>query len=229
MKRNYIDQNIYDKIMHAMKQSGVPTMVFEIAKKMDMNLPRLFYEKILKSKTYSDKVAFANNLIGVYGNYFAMFYYKSKKFNVQNEVSLYDNDKKFDLKADLGFMDNYGMQNYCEVKASPYVGNITNYYDSDDKNVTLEFSDKDLLKYDNIGRKLLKQVERLLKYGKVTVVIFKGCAISKDVMEKLLDLNVEIKTLAIDIKELENFIDDVIQKTLDHLNKKNINPSKKVK
>lgn len=83
--KNYIDKELYGEIMTAMKRSEIPDAVFELAKKMDMNLPKLFYEKILNSKNSHDKLSFSANLLGIYGNYFAAFYFKQRYANVKTK------------------------------------------------------------------------------------------------------------------------------------------------
>ena len=78
--------------------------------------------------------------------------------------------------------------------------------------------DKDILKYKEIGSKLIKQVSKLIKTGKnVTVVIFDGCFMDDIIKDKLNKMGANIFKLAVNINDLEDQIYDMVFKVTEGL------------
>lgn len=229
-RKNYIDKELYDEIMIAMKRSGIPPEVFSIAKKMDMNLPYEFKEKIFdlpnivdqgkrKEAVERNKEYFSKNLLGIYGNYFATYYYSSR-YKVENEKPVYNENGNLDGKADLFFLDENGNENYCEVKATPYILGYQNGFSKQ----------KEILKYQKMGEKLLRQAAKLKRTNaNVIVVLFDGCQVDKEISEKLKEMEIKVQSLQINIDMLESFIDDLIGKIeMNFYNKNNSINNRKI-
>ncbi len=223
MKKGFIDKEIYEELMVLMKQNGINKNIFSLAKKMNINLPRLFYEKLVSSKDIKAKEQLSKNLLGIYGNYLATFYYQSLGYKVENEKPIYNNSMDSDGRpigsADIYFIDEKGDKCYCEVKATKQIlGN------------TQDYIDEETIKYRNIGKKLLKQVYKLgINGDKVIVIKFEGCYIDNAILEKLNDFNVSVKTLAIKIDDLEKMVDDIIDKVAEGLKNKKVFKKNKLK
>lgn len=229
-RKNYIDKELYDEIMIAMKRSGIPPEVFSIAKKMDMNLPYEFKEKIFdlpnivdqgkrKEAVERNKEYFSKNLLGIYGNYFATYYYSSR-YKVENEKPVYNENGNLDGKADLFFLDENGNENYCEVKATPYILSSENGFSKQ----------KEILKYQKMGEKLLRQAAKLKRTNaNIIVILFDGCKVDQIILEKLQSMGIEVKFLQINIDMLESFIDDLIDKIeMNFYNKNNSINNRKI-
>lgn len=216
MMINFEDKDIYEKILDLLRVSGINEDIIALADKMDINLPKLFYEKILFSSTndLSKNVSIVSKtILGVYGNYIATNYYKGLGYNTENEYKICDKDGKLITKADIYFIDNNGKENFCEVKATPQIiDNIRNYVD--DSNLSIgSFTDRDneILKYKNIGKKLIKQVDKLsFNNNKVSVIVFDGCYIDDIILEKLSERNATLRKIAVNINELEDMITHII-------------------
>ncbi len=221
--KNYIDKELYGEIMTAMKRSGIPDAVFELARKMDMNLPKLFYEKVLNSKNSNDILSFSRNLLGIYGNYFAALHFKQSYANVKTEMPLYK-ENKLCTNVDISFTDENGVLNLCEVKTSPYIGFVTSYRDEMGNIINNNSSIEEMKKYRGIGDKLLKQVGKLIKYNtKVNVVVYDGTIISDGIDKVLNDTenkNISKIIIPISINKLEADVDDLIDKILENFNSK---------
>ncbi len=221
--KNYIDKELYGEIMTAMKRSEIPDAVFELAKKMDMNLPKLFYEKVLNSKNSNDILSFSRNLLGIYGNYFAALHFKQSYANVKTEMPLYKENKLY-TNVDISFTDENGVLNLCEVKASPYIGFVTSYRDEMGNIINNNSSIEEMKKYRGIGDKLLKQVGKLIKYNaRVNVVVYEGTIISDGIDKVLNDnenKNISKIIIPISINKLEADVDDLIDKILENFNSK---------
>ncbi len=241
--KNYIDKELYEEIMIAMKRSGVPDAVFELAKKMDMNLPKMFWDKILNSKNSNDILSFSRNLLGIYGNYFAALYYKERYVNVKTEMPLYGQDNKPCTNVDISFVDENGVLNLCEVKASPYIGIVDNYIDENGNIVNNNSGIEEMKKYKNIGEKLLTQINKLTEYpAKVNVVIFEGSVISDEIDKEIKKKNEELKdknktledeiiskkTMSITINQLESYVDNLIDTVIEKFNNKTKFNSRKI-
>lgn len=192
---------------------GISEQILNQASLMDLNIPKLIYEKLICK--YNAKILdeVTKNLLGVYGNYIATLYCKKMYKKVQNEVPIKDEKGNVITKADIAFTDLSGNENYCEVKAaSQIIDNIRNYVDKDENKLSY-FTDKDniIIKYKNIGKKLITQVKKLLTTNKkVNVFIFEGCIVDEVIKQKLKELNVNVIILATNVNELEEEIKNML-------------------
>ena len=197
------------KLINIFNDNGITFPIFNHAKMMDFNLIKLFNDKIFNNYNEKSLEVVTKNLLGVYGNYIASNYFKVLGYNVENEKDIKDKNNIVLTKADISFIDKEGNLNLCEVKATPQIiDNIRNYVDKDEQ-ITGTYTDKDeeIVKYKNIGKKLIKQVNKLkTSNNKVNVVVFKGCFIDDIIKEKLASENVNLITINVDINELENNI-----------------------
>ena len=197
------------KLINIFNDNGITFPIFNHAKMMDFNLIKLFNDKIFNNYNEKSLEVVTKNLLGVYGNYIASNYFKVLGFKVENEKDIKDKNNIVLTKADISFIDKEGNLNLCEVKATPQIiDNIRNYVDKDEQ-ITGTYTDKDeeIIKYKNIGKKLIKQVSKLkTSNNKVNVVVFEGCFIDDIIKEKLARENVNIITINVDINELENNI-----------------------
>lgn len=228
-----ISDNTYNSIFSTLNHYGINSDIIAMAKKMDNDLPKLFYDKILsatdKKELKFNKDVIVKMLLGIYGNYLATLYYKNLGYKVENEYPVYDSNDMLLTKADLEFVDEYGNQNLCEVKlASQIIDNIRNYKSEDEElyNGKVYYDmDDDIIKYKKIGDKLITQVKKLKNSGKnITVVIFEGCYMDDIVRDKLTkELGVSIKTIAINVKLLKEQIEEIVEDISDELLEKNNN------
>ncbi len=198
----YIDNELYNKIFNCLSKFGIDKNIIDIANKMDVDLVKLIYDKIincnLKNKDKNiDSVS--KNILGIYGNYVAYLYYTGLGYSVFLEYPVHDENNKVLTKADLAFYDKEGKLNLCEVKTTfEIILSKVNY------KKTKEDSDKlDIIKYLNIGKKLLKQVKKLKKKSdRINVVIFNNCYVDGIVKNILIKNNVSIRLLSLDVYEL---------------------------
>lgn len=209
---NNIDNGIRELILKALYDNGINDKLITEAKKMDVDLVRLFYDKITLEKDLrkleNNIDVIVKSLLGIYGNYVATSYFEGLGYQVENEYPVYDENKKLLTKADLVFTDNNGEVNLCEVKTtSQIIDNIRNYRDDEEKKYNGKYyydMDSDIIKYKEIGTKLIKQATKLKKSGKkVLVVIFNGCFMDDIIKDKLSKLGVNVFTMAPNVKELE--------------------------
>ena len=145
----------------------------------------------------------------------------SFKFTVPAPVI--DEEGKVVTKADLAFLDKDGNHNYCEVKMAPQIiDNIRNYYEDEKlENGNYEDKDNEIIKYKNIGKKLINQVCKLKKTNKkVIVVVPEDCIIDNVIKNELLKQDVEIKRIAIKFKDLEMLTKKIIDDFIKEYNKK---------
>ena len=215
-----INEERYEKVLSALKEACINEEVISLALKMEINLVKLFDEKIINANKRNIKnniEVVSKNLLGIYGNYIATNYYKGLGYNVFNEYDVCDKKGKLVTKADIYFVDKNGKQNYCEVKTTPQIiDNIRNYVD-DNNLLKGSYVDKDneILKYKNIGKKLLKQVEKLSSNnGVVNVIVFNGCYIDDIILNSLKEKNVVIRKLAVSIEELEKTVMQTVYRVL---------------
>ncbi len=232
--KKYIDNNIYDFILKTLKENDINDEIIKIANKMDVDLPNIFYEKILCVNNVDELSknvdVVAKSLLGIYGNYLASYYYKKLGYDVENEYEIKEG-KKIITKADIAFTNHEGDINLCEVKATPQIiDNVKNYnsiYKKECDNVFYLDMDSDIIKYKEIGNKLIKQVSKLTKTkNKVTVIIFEGCFIDDAIKDKLKAMGASIFTLAVNINELENHAYDIVYNVMSQL--KSINNDEKM-
>ena len=116
---------------------GISKQILNQASLMDLNIPKLIYEKLICKYNTKTLDEVTKNLLGVYGNYIATLYCKRMYKNVQNEVPIKDKSGKVITKADIVFTDLNDNENYCEVKATnQIIDNIRNYVDKDENKLS---------------------------------------------------------------------------------------------
>ena len=223
MKKIEVDNVKFYELTCAMMNCGIDSQVFNMARKMDFNLPYLFYEKLILNRNDESKKQLSKNLLGIYGNLIAHNYFLGLGYNAINECPVYDADGNEITKADIFFVDNNGVENYCEVKTvSQIIDNIRNYVD-EEEDLTAVYTDKDneIIKYKNIGKKLVKQVEKISgEQKKVNVVVFNGCYIDEVIQDKLKKSNANIITMACDIRELDEYVEKIVDDVDNIVNRK---------
>ena len=141
-----------------------------------------------------------------------------------NKLQIFKNNEFGEVRT---ITDEEGNLNLCEVKlASQIIDNIRNYKSEDEElyNGKVFYDmDDDIIKYKKIGDKLITQVKKLKNSGKnITVVIFEGCYMDDIVRDKLTkDLEVNIKTIAINVKHLKEQIEEIVEDISSELLEKN--------
>lgn len=197
-----------DKIKDILISFGINEDIFCHASKMDLNIVKLFYEKLVCNYSLKNIDEVTRNLLGVYGNYIATKYYKNLYSNVENEVPIIYNNKEI-TKADISFVDENNKVFYVEVKAAKQIiDNIRNYVDLDLplNNCYLD-KDNEIMKYKMIGKKLIEQVKKLSKNNNnIIVAVFEGCYIDSIIRQKLSELNARIDVINVNIERLEEDI-----------------------
>lgn len=212
MKQEY-DITSYE-IIDILNRFSIKKPILDVANKMNFNLVDLFYDKIFVNCDDEKIDEVTKNLLGIYGNFLATYYFEQLGYNVETEVPVYDGKKEV-TKADLSFIDSSGKLNYCEVKAAfQIIDNMRNYKDtSPSKTGCYKDLDKEIIKYKSIGKKLITQVDKLYKTGAlVNVIIFDGCFLDEIIKQKLKERNVKIIKLAVNIYDLEKYIKDKVIK-----------------
>ena len=198
----YIDNEKYNEIFNNLKKHGIDENIMNIASKMDIDLVRLINDKIIncgEKEREKNIDSVSKNILGIYGNYVAYLYYTGLGHNVFLEYPIFDENNKIITKADLAFFDKDNNLNLCEVKtAFEIILNKVNY-----KKIKEDNDKIDIIKYLNIGKKLLKQVKKLKKKSKnVNVIIFNKCYVDGIIKEILNKNNVNIRLLSLDVFEL---------------------------
>ena len=113
---------------------GLPHEIISYAKKMDLDILNLIYEKIINNYDEKKLDEVTRNILGVYGNYIARSYCMSLFKDVDSEVPILDSKGNEITRADICFTDNSGLKHYAEVKcASQIIDNIRNYVDADEQ------------------------------------------------------------------------------------------------
>lgn len=214
MSKILINNEIRNKILNILDKFGIKIDIINMAKKMDLDLVMLFYEKIFINNNIDNLEVVIRNLLGVYGNYHATKYFNDLGYDIKNEFPVRNRIGIIVTKADLGFTDNMGRLNLCEVKAcTQIIDNIRNYIDPNKDKIKVHYKDKDneILKYKYIGKKLIKQAIKLSKSGSVVnIIIFEGCYIDDIIKEQLNKLDAKIVVLSPNINELENNIRKIV-------------------
>lgn len=210
MEKIIIDTN--EKLKQLLIRCGINDHIFYHASKMDVSITKLFKEKIINNYSLKTLDEVTKNLLGVYGNFIATYYCAHLYKNVQNEVPIKDKTGRVVTKADLSYVDNDGSLNYAEVKAAhQIIDNIRNYVDDDNTKGYYEDRDNEMIKYKNIGKKLITQVEKLSDTGKkVNVFIFKGCYVDDVIKRRLREFNTQVHVIMVDIKRLEDEIRNIL-------------------
>ena len=191
---------------------GLPSHIVEFAFKMDLNIPYLINEKIINNFDEKKLDEVTRNILGVYGNYIATSYCMSIFKDVENEVPILDSKGKVITRADISFIDNVGNKHYAEVKcANQIIDNIRNYVDSDLEKDYYEDKDNEIIKYKNIGKKLIEQLKKLSTTGCDTnVFIYKNCYVDGIIRKKIKELGATIIRINLDINELEDEIRNIL-------------------
>ena len=101
-----------NEIIKILNEFGITKPILEEASKMDINVPMLFYDKIINNPSAENIDNVTKNLLGVYGNYLATHYFKMQGYDVDNEVGVYDNGNLL-TRADISFIDSNWIRNYC--------------------------------------------------------------------------------------------------------------------
>lgn len=207
-------------MIEILNRFGITKPLLIEASKMDINVPMLFYDKIINNPSVENIDNVTKNLLGVYGNYHATNYFKKQGYDVENEVGVYDNGNLL-TRADISFIDSNGRRNYCEVKAAfQIIDNIRNYKDNSlDRTGYYKDLDAEIIKYKKIGEKLIKQVEKLSKDGSlVNVIVYDGCYMDEIIKQKLKELGANIITLDVNIYDLEENIKKNVLRISDYFN-----------
>lgn len=207
-------------IIEILNRFGITKPLLMEASKMDINVPMLFYDKIINNPSTENIDDVTKNLLGVYGNYLATHYFKMQGYDVENEVGVYDNGNLL-TRADISFIDSNGRRNYCEVKAAfQIIDNIRNYKDNSlDRTGYYKDLDAEIIKYKKIGEKLIRQVEKLSKDGSlVNVIVYDGCYMDEIIKQKLKELGANIITLDVNIYDLEENIKKNVLRISDYFN-----------
>lgn len=210
-----------NEIIKILNEFGITKPILEEASKMDINVPMLFYDKIINNPSAENIDNVTKNLLGVYGNYHATNYFKMQGYDVENEVGVYDNGNLL-TRADISFIDSNGIRNCCEVKAAyQIIDNIRNYKDNSlEKTGYYKNLDAEIIKYKKIGEKLIKQVKKLSKDGSlVNVIIFDGCYMDEIIKQELKELGANIITLNVNIYDLEENIKKNVLRILSYFSK----------
>ncbi len=196
--------------------------IIKQAKKMDFNLVNLCYNMIISQRPRENFEAVLSALCGIYGNVLATKYFEKLGYEVKNEYPIYDKKGKEITRADVFFIDENNVHNYCEVKAATQIilndksylhTSIVSGYFSRDVYIFDDNSDP-VIKYKMIAKKLIKQVKNLAldNNGVVNIVIFKGCNFEESLRIKLEKMCVNVITLPTDINDLINYLSDLLGK-----------------
>ncbi len=211
MERLFTDEFLEDSIKELLKSVGVNNALFSMARKMNVDLTELFYDKIVLNDSIQNREIVAKSLLGIYGNFIATLYFSGLGYEVENEVPVKDENGKATTYADLSFIDKTGRINYCEVKATTQILGSEKTYRDEDALLTFENKNDEIIKYTQIGKKLVKQAQKLsASNALVNVIIFEGCFVDEKIKEKLSALNVNIITLFPSIIELEKNIKEMV-------------------
>lgn len=206
-----------EELLFIINKVGINDEIVKIASKMDIDIVRLFYDKVICSNenNIDENIDIVSkSMLGIYGNYISSKYLNSLGYETVNEFPVVNSDGKLLTKADIAFYDKDNMLNLCEVKMSYQIlDNIRNYSDFDEEDKKGSYTDKDLIiiKYKNIGKKLLKQVEKLsLTNAKVNVITFDGCYIDDIILSKLKEMKVHHMVINVNIESLEKELKKMI-------------------
>ena len=223
MKKIKIEESAKKYIKEILISNSINEEIIEFAKLMDIDIIRLFHDKIyVENKNIElNKDAISKNLLGVIGNFVANNYFKGLGHETINEYPILNKEGLTVTKADIAYQDLNGIH-LCEVKTtSQIIDNIRNYKDENEKkysdNVFYDL-DKEIIKYKQIGIKVIEQVKKLKESkDNVTLVVFNGCYIDDIIKEKLLKQGVNIKYIAPNIHELEEYVNNITEKIVSDL------------
>ncbi|MDD2377398.1 MAG: hypothetical protein PHD10_01000 [Bacilli bacterium] len=184
--------------------------IIKMARKMNLDINEIFKNMLFSSKRelYESSVS---NFLGVYGNYYATEYLSKRYSKVENEKAIETN--KGLTVVDICFIDG-NIINLCEVKVViQLLLSLNSYKEYSTDNLKREdfvFSNGYSQKrnFVSAGKKLLKQIEKLVAYReqndniKVNFITFKDCFIDPKIIKRLNDLKVEIITIPIGVHEI---------------------------
>lgn len=236
MKESYIDKDIYDMLKFIIIKLGISENILSLAEKMDMDLPSMFYYKMVKTKGWdeerynNEKKALENNILGILGNFFAGFYFQNKGYKVEYESLQHDpaGDYKVDLK-----IEKDELIKYIEVKTTSKIYHPNrDYYDTIEyKNENTPESKREYIKYKKIGKQLLKQVTRLKENGfDAGVVIYLDCEIDPLIINELKGLKVTLlDPIPIDVTNLEERIRKLVDEVEKYIRTKKTIIEEKIK
>ena len=195
-------------IKQLLLNNGINNDILNHAKMMDIDLINLFKNKILFNFNEKKLDELTHHLMGIYGNYYVSLYYKSLGYSVKNEVPIYDGKKEI-TKADIEITDKNNIKCYIEVKLVKQILDSKIKY-IDDKS-TLVIYNNIYRKYEEIGKKLLKQTTKFKDLNKnIIVCVFSDTIIDDDILKKLNNMGVKIKKMAQKASDIEDYIRQII-------------------
>lgn len=218
--KKFIDNDTHDYILKVLEENGLNKQLLDSANKMDIDFVHIFNDKIIgvknKRELEINKDVIVKMLLGVYGNFIASLYYKAVGYKIENEYPVLDDEKNEITRADISFKDHNGKLNLCEVKTTPQIiDNIRNYQDDEEELYNGKYyydMDNDIIKYKEIGKKLINQVKKLKTVSDdVSVVVFKGCFMDDIIKDKLKELGVEVKVLGVSIHNLKKLVEEIVE------------------
>lgn len=226
-KESYIDKDIYDMLKFIIIKLGISENILTLAEKMDMDLPSMFYYKMVKTKGWdeerynNEKKALESNILGILGNFFAGFYFQKKGYKVEYEVP--QHDSAGDYNVDL-VVEKEEEKKYIEVKTTKKI-----YYKYRDYHDTIEYKEENTpeskrryIKYKEMGKHLIKQVTRLRENNFDTaVVIYTDCEIDPLVIKELNGLKVDVlEPIPIDVENLEERVNKLVNEVENYIKSK---------
>lgn len=231
--KKFIDKDTHNYILEVLNENGINDEIIKLASHMDIDLVHIFYDKIIGVKDLNklniNKDIIVKMFLGIYGNFIASSYYKALGFDVKNEDPICDEEGNEITRADISFVDSFGNLHLCEVKTTPQIiDNIRNYQQEDEQMYNDKYyydMDNDIIKYKEIGKKLINQSKKLkTASNNVNVVIFSGCFMDDIIKDKLTNLGVNVKVIGIDVNELKRNVEYIVENISNKLNepKKNI-------
>ncbi|MDD2434926.1 MAG: hypothetical protein PHO63_01590 [Bacilli bacterium] len=188
----------------------LPEEVIKMARKMKLDI-----NEILKNMLFSSKrelfESSVSNLLGAYGNYIATDYLSSKYPKIENEKVI--ETSKGITVVDICFLDKK-IINLCEVKVVvQLLSSLSAYREYDTNDLKREdfvfnkgYSQK--RNFVSSGKKLLKQIDKLVAYRlsnknvKVNCITFKDCYIDPKILKKLENLKVNVITIPVSVHEI---------------------------
>lgn len=211
-----------DKIKNILISFGINEDIFLNAEKMDLNITKIFCDKLINDYSQKTLEEVTRNLLGVYGNYIATQFYKGKYKKVLNEVPILDDDNNEITRADISFFDLNGKLNYVEVKATEQIIDYEKSY-VDSLEIYDNKKEYEIMKYKMIGKKLIEQVKKLSKDNiNVIVAIFEGCHMDDIIKEKLNMLGIKINIIDVNIYTLIDEIKRILTLSRDYILENNI-------
>lgn len=208
--KKIINIDTYNNLLPIIIKNGIDDNIFDTAKKMDLDIVKLINDNVINTDDKQSLEIAKTTLLGVFGNYFTAYYYKKLGYEVETEKPLYDKKGNELTRVDISYKDKNSNTYLCEVKtAFQIIDNMRNYVDVDSNINRAFYTDKDeeIIKYKNIGKKLIKQATRLKQYSNnVNVIIFEGCIMDEVIKQDLGKLGVRIVVLGSNIYDLYNYI-----------------------